>query len=47
MAEIEKKFTIRYSALVIGLRLVIIFTAEPTAILAKSKIIIFSNVHCN
>ena len=42
-----KKFTTRYKALVIGLRLVIIMIADPSARIANKSIIIFSAVHCN
>src|SRR4030095_6382061 len=45
IAEIEKKFTIRYSALVIGLRRDIIIIADPTAMTANIKMIIFSVFH--
>src|SRR4030095_14439208 len=45
IAEIEKKLTIRYNALVIGLRRDIIIIADPTARIANNKMIIFSVVH--
>ena len=45
MPEMEKKFTTRYKALVIGLRLVIIIMAEPNAIMANKRVTIFSAFH--
>ena len=47
MAETEKKFNIINKTLTTGLRLVIIITAEPSAIAAKVRITIFSKVHRN
>ena len=41
----EKKFTIRYNALVTGLRLVIIIIAEPKARMANKRVIMFSAFH--
>jgi hypothetical protein len=41
----EKKFTIRYNALVTGLRLVIIIIAEPKARAANKRVIMFSAFH--
>ena len=40
--EMAKKLTIKYNALVIGLRLVIIMIAEPSARMANESVIIFS-----
>ena len=46
ITETQKKFTIRYNALVMGFRLVIIKIAAKTEITAKTNISMFSKVHC-
>ena len=42
----QKKLEIRYNALVMGLRLVIIMIADATPTAEKISINIFSNVNC-